>query len=124
MNAAERATLAGPPERRAPASHGMSSPPWAKFFTSRSVWLLCLQYACLSYGFWFYITWLPTYIREVFGLKEADRYLAGALAGLPLFLAGISVCLTGKVTPWLVARVGSVARVRRGLGAIGCGVAC
>ena len=82
------------------------------------MWLLCLQYACLSYGFWFYITWLPTYIREVFGLKDSDRYLAGALAGLPLFLAGVSVYLTGKVTPWLIERVGSVARVRRGLGAV------
>ena len=57
-------------------------------------------------------------------MTQADRYQAAALAALPLFLAGISVWLTGKVTPWLVARVGSVARVRRGLGAIGCGVAC
>ena len=105
------------------SGHGHGGAPWTKFFTNRSVWLLCLQYACLSYGFWFYLTWLPTYIREVFGMKEADRYLAGALAGLPLFLAGVSVYLTGKVTPWLIERVGSVARVRRGLGAAGCGIA-
>ncbi len=80
VNAAELSRLARPAERLTGGdAHGGA--PWAKFFTNRSVWLLCLQYACLSYGFWFYITWLPTYIREVFGLKDADRYLAGALAG-------------------------------------------
>jgi sugar phosphate permease len=122
VNAAELARLANS-EQRMGGGHAHSSTPWAKFFTNRSVWLLCLQYACLSYGFWFYLTWLPTYIKEAFDMKEADRYLAGALAGLPLFLAGVSVYLTGKVTPWLVRRVGSVARVRRGLGATGCGIA-
>jgi ACS family glucarate transporter-like MFS transporter len=122
VNAAELLLLANP-ERRTDSGHGDGGAPWKKFFTNRSVWLLCLQYACLSYGFWFYLTWLPTYIKEEFGMKEADRYLAGALAGLPLFLAGVSVYLTGKVTPWLIKRVGSVARVRRGLGATGCGIA-
>jgi nitrate/nitrite transporter NarK len=87
------------------------------------MWLLSLQYLCISYGFWFYVTWLPTYIRETFHMKDADRYLAASLAGLPLFMAGISVYLTGKVTPWLVARIGSAARVRRMLGTVGCGIA-
>jgi len=56
-------------------------------------------------------------------MKDADRYLAASLAGLPLFMAGISVYLTGKVTPWLVARIGSAATVRRMLGTVGCGIA-
>lgn len=99
------------------------SPPWRAFLTSRSVWLLSLQYACLSYGFWFYLTWLPTYIRESFGMTSADRYQAATLAALPLFLAGISVWLTGRVTPALVARVGSAATVRRALGVVGQGIA-
>ena len=123
VNAAERAQLASPDEPDA-AGHGHVNPPWASILASRSVWLLSLQYACLSYGFWFYLTWMPTYIREQFGLTQADRYQAAALAALPLFLAGISVWLTGKITPWLVGRVGSVARVRRGLGTAGSGIAC
>ena len=84
--------------------------PWDEFFSSGSVWLLSLQYRCLSYGFWFYVTWLPdVHPRSV--PHEGRRPLpGGALAGLPLFLAGISVYLTGKVTPWLVARVGSAAQ--------------
>jgi ACS family glucarate transporter-like MFS transporter len=121
VNDAERALLAQPGDTA--GGHAESHPPWAAFVTNRSVWLLCLQYACISYGFWFYLTWLPTYIRESFGMKDADRYLAAALASLPLFLAGISVYLTGKVTPWLVRRIGSTARVRRGLGFVGCSIA-
>ena len=41
--------------------------------------------------FWFYLTWLPTYIREQFGLQQADQYLAALLAAPPLFLAGVTI---------------------------------
>jgi sugar phosphate permease len=98
--------------------------PWGRFLRSRSVWLLCAQYACLSYGFWFYLTWLPTFIREQFGMAEAERYTAALLAAPPLFLAGISCWLTGWLTPRLAGRFGGVARARRGLGASGCALAC
>jgi MFS transporter, ACS family, glucarate transporter len=122
VNAAELALM--PPPSAVSAEHSATAVPWARFFTSGSMWLLSLQYLCLSYGFWFYVTWLPTYIKEAFHMKDADRYFAATLAGLPLFLAGISVYLTGKVTPWLIERVGSVATVRRALGSTGCGIAC
>jgi len=98
--------------------------PWGRFLRNRSVWLLCLQYACLSYGFWFYLTWLPTYIREQFNLAEAHRYQAALLAAPPLFLAGLSCWATGRLTPWLVKRMGSVAKARRVLGSAGCALAC
>ncbi len=98
--------------------------PWKRFLANRSVWLLCLQYACLSYGFWFYLTWLPTYVREQFGLEQADRYVAALLAAPPLFLAGIGCVLAGWLTPRLVRRFGDVRRVRRGLGVLGHAVAC
>jgi len=98
--------------------------PWGRFLANRSVWLLCLQYACLSYGFWFYLTWLPTYIREQFGLEQADRYVAALLAAPPLFLAGIGCVSAGWLTPRLIRRFGDARRVRRGLGVLGHAVAC
>ena len=98
--------------------------PWKRIFANRSAWLLCLQYACLSYGFWFYLTWLPTYIREQFGLEQADRYVAALLAAPPLFLAGIGCVFAGWLTPRLVRRLGDVRRVRRSLGVLGHAVAC
>ena len=92
MNAAELALLPKPDEVVAGREPAV---PWGAFFGSGSMWLLSLQYLCISYGFWFYVTWLLMYIREAFHMKDADRYLAASLAGLPLFMAGISV-FTGK----------------------------
>jgi sugar phosphate permease len=115
---------AGQGRRELPGSVDWAPVPWGRFLRSRSVWLLCVQYACLSYGFWFYLTWLPTYITEQFGMAQADRYLAALLAAPPLFLAGISSWLTGWLTPRLVKRFGGLARVRRSLGAAGCALAC
>jgi sugar phosphate permease len=115
---------AGLSAEAASSGEARAAVPWGRFVRSRSVWLICLQYACLSYGFWFYLTWLPTYIREEFGLLHADRYVAALLAAPPLFLAGVSCVLTGWITPRLVRRCGDVGRVRRGLGAVGCALAC
>ena len=41
------------------------------------VWMLCWQYFCLSYGWYFYITWLPTYLREGRHLEIGSSSLAG-----------------------------------------------
>lgn len=124
VNDAESALLANPVES---PSTNESHPrtPWGRFFGNLSVWLMCLQYACLSYGFWFYLTWLPTYVKEQFGLQKADRYMAALLAAPPLFLAGISCVLTGYLTPWLVRKFGGdVRRVRKLLGVSGHSLAC
>jgi MFS family permease len=40
---------------------------WGEMFCSRSVWLLWLQYFLLSFPWYFYITWLPTYLQEIGG---------------------------------------------------------
>ena len=56
------------------------------FLRSRQVWLLCLQYFCLSYGWYFYITWLPTYLREG---RHLEITSSAMLSVLPLFLGGL-----------------------------------
>lgn len=81
MNDAERALLR---DIEPPQAHGRA--PWGAILRSRDVWLLCLQYFCLSYGWYFYITWLPTYLREGRGLNLGTSVLLG---GLPLFFGGI-----------------------------------
>ena len=123
VNAAERALLAEPADA-VTARAAQAAAPWRRFLGSRSVWLISLQYACQSYGFWFYLTWLPTYIREQFHLDHAQRYLGALLAAPPLFLAGISCVVTGWLTARLVRRYGNVRRVRQGLGIAGHALAC
>ncbi len=120
----DQAVGAGPCARPGQSQGVAPTVPWERFLVNRSVWLLCLQYACLSYGFWFYLTWLPTYVREQFGLEQADRYVAALLAAPPLFLAGIGCVLAGWLTPRLVRRFGDVRRVRRSLGVLGHVMAC
>ena len=48
--------------------------------------MLCWQYFCLSYGWYFYITWLPTYLREARHLEITSTALLGVL---PLFFGGL-----------------------------------
>jgi MFS family permease len=84
--------------------------PWGLFLRSRSVWLLCMQYWCLSYGWYFYITWLPTYLKEARGL---DMGQSAVLAGMPLFLGGLGSLFGGFFQGLLAQRLRSVARARR-----------
>jgi MFS family permease len=64
LNAAERELVR---ESSVNAS-GHGDVPWAKFLASRQVWMVCLQYFCLSYGWYFYVTWLPTYFKEAISM--------------------------------------------------------
>jgi sugar phosphate permease len=123
VNAAERALLADAAVG-VTARESHTGAPWSRFLTSRSVWLMCVQYACQSFGFWFYLTWMPTYVKEQFGMQHADRYQAALLAAPPLFLGGISCLLTGWVTSRLVQRTGNMKLIRRGFGIAGHSVAC
>ena len=97
--------------------------PWALILGNRSVLLLWLQYFLLSYGWWFYIQWLPTYLKEARGFAlPKDALLGAVLAGLPLFLGGIGCWLSGLVVPLLARRFGNKA-ARKGLGFFGLGAA-
>jgi len=113
INAGELALLEGA-EKNA-SGHG--DVPWRKMLTSRSVWLLWLQYAAVAYPWYFYITWLPTYLKESYHLEPQK---AAILAGLPLFFGGIGCFFCGWISPRLTPLLGSVARTRRIMGVTAC----
>jgi predicted MFS family arabinose efflux permease len=106
VNPAERALMEDA-ERNA-AGHGQV--PWAQLLRSPTVWLLWLQYFCFSYGWYFYITWLPTYLKQGRGL---DAGHAAALAGFPLFFGGVGAILSGTLFARLVAWSGDIRQTRR-----------
>ncbi len=56
---------------------------------------------CLQYVFWFYITWLPSYLESAqhFSLKAA-----GLLSVLPYIAGGIAVIIGGRFSDALVKR--------------------
>ncbi len=92
--------------------------PWAVFFSSPSAWLLWIQYACLSYVWYFYVTWFPTYLDSTHGAHLGPVMLA-VLAGLPLFGGGFGSLISGFCANALARRIGGVGRARKALAAFG-----
>ena len=90
--------------------------PWGLFFTSRTVWMLWLQYFCISYGWYFYITWLPTYLQQARGQSMGD---SAWLAGVPLFFGGIGSLFAGFALQSVELWIGSPARARRLIAQLG-----
>src|SRR3984957_3122920 len=60
------------------------------------VFLLILQYFCFSFVWYFYVTWLPTYLREARGQTPGH---AAALSVLPLLFGGFGSLGTGLASP-------------------------
>jgi sugar phosphate permease len=96
-----------------PARHG--NVPWRKILGSRDLFALCLMYFSAIYGWYFYLTWLPTYLLRArgFNLKEA-----GWLSALPLVGLAAGVFAGGWVSD-LLLRGGSVVLARRAPGLFG-----
>ena len=65
---------------------------WLSLLLTRQVAALVLQYFCFSYVWYFYITWLPTYLRE--GRAQSPER-AAALAVLPLLFGGFGSLIGG-----------------------------
>lgn len=112
LNQAERDLL------RESSKHasGHGNVPWRKFLSSPNAWLLCWQYFCLSYGWYFYITWLPTYLREG---RHLALFSSAWLSVVPLFLGGLGNPASVVLASRLVRRNGSVATTRKIVATIG-----
>lgn len=111
VNAAEAALL--PVEPAPDAAH--FKVPWGKLVRSPAVWCLCGQYCAVSYVWYFFITWFPTYLLKERGF---DLKQSALLAGLPLLLGGFGALAAGWVSPWLTRRLASVRRARCGLNVV------
>jgi ACS family glucarate transporter-like MFS transporter len=99
-------------ERNLPAFHGGHE--WLLIFKTRSLLPLCLQYLANTYGFYFFITWLPTYLSKARGLQAAELAI---FSGLPLLLSVVADITGGMTTDALSRRFG----VRIGRCAVGAG---
>ena len=112
LNAAERELLS----RASRNATGHGDVPWGLFAVSPQVWMVCLQYFCLSYGWYFYVTWLPTYFSEARGL---DLKKVAIFSIAPLFMGGIANPLSVQAANWLVRSGVSVAQARRMMAYLG-----
>ncbi len=86
---------------------------WKEVFRIPSMIPLCLQYVANSYGAYFFMTWLPTYLIKARGMSTVELAI---FSGLPLTLSAIADVTGGVATDALSRRFG----VR--IGACGVGV--
>ena len=116
VNDAERTLLADNPPV---AKH--DPVPWRTFCASATPWLLWLQYAAFSYCWYFYVTWLNTFLDEKY--PGVNEYVRAALAGVPLFCGAFGNLVSGLLTRRLQSWAGTVRRTRRILGFCGLSAA-
>jgi len=117
VNAAELALLKGAEE----TASGHGDVPWGKLIGSLTVWMLWAQYFFVSYTWFFFISWLPTYLQEYRGLTS-ER--AAQLAIFPLFFGGTGCMVSGILNPHVARWMGSVAKARRLIAYVGTAGAC
>ncbi len=95
--------------------HGGQAP-WRGIVSSGTMWALFGMYFCSAYGFWFSVTWLPTFLMKEYGLT-LER--SGLYSSLPLAGGAIGCVAGGAFADWLVRRTGSLKWSRRAIGATG-----
>ena len=84
--------------------HGHSgNSSWRALLESPNVWFLCLAYFSNSYGVYFVMTWLPTYLAEQRGFQTESLSF---FSGLPLLLSVFGDISGGAVTDFMSRRFG------------------
>jgi MFS family permease len=121
-NQAERKLIAS--GRGPEAVH--SGVPWGKIFRSRNMWYVCGMYVCINYGWYFFMYFLPDFLKREFGRAShdlGDRAVMALLAGGPLLLGVFGCLLGGILTDRHVRRTGDRKWGRSLYGALGFGLA-
>jgi MFS family permease len=97
--------------------------PWRALARSRALVALCAMYFGAIYGWYFYLTWLPTYLLRARGF---DLTQVGWLAALPLLAIAAGVFLGGwlcdRLAPSLGLRVAARTPALVGLPLAACAV--
>jgi MFS family permease len=82
------------------ASHSASAGIWRKLFSAPSLWAMALYYVCGSFGWSFFVSWMPRYMKEAHGVTFEKSEWSSAW---PL-LCGAAACLVGGALSDAVVR--------------------
>jgi MFS family permease len=91
-------------ERNLPKHDAHDAGSFAAVFQHANCWILCLMYVANTYGFYFLITWLPTYLADVRHFAKAELAI---FSGFPLMLSVLADIFGGLTTDWLTKRFGT-----------------
>jgi predicted MFS family arabinose efflux permease len=86
---------------------------WTRILRAPGIVPLCIQYFANSYGYYFFITWLPEYLRTARGMQAGELAI---FAGLPMMLSAAADISGGMTTDFLARKLG----VRNGYRLVGC----
>ena len=90
VNEAELALLKGARSMTAEAPHSS----WIKLFAKPEILALVVQYFFFSFVWYFYVTWLPTYLKEAWSLTAGQ---AAGYSVIPLLLGGFGSIISGML---------------------------
>ncbi|HYM13574.1 MAG TPA: MFS transporter, partial [Bryobacterales bacterium] len=120
VNAAELARIREGAAQPARDGVARGNAPWGRILSSGTMWALFGMYSCSAYGFWFFVTWLPTFLIREHGLS-LER--SGIYSSLPLAVGALGCLAGGALSDFLVRRTGNVKWARRAIGIGGFAVA-
>ncbi len=83
--------------------HKQDAAIWRQLFASPSLWAMGALYFFGSFGWNFFVSWMPRFFLDVHGVKFEKSAL---FSGLPLFFGGISCLVGGSLSDFLVKSTG------------------
>jgi MFS family permease len=83
--------------------HHMGRELWRRLVGSASVWALAVYYFCGSFGWSFFMSWMPKYMEKVHGVTFEKSEWSSAW---PLLCGGVACLVGGVLSDALVRRTG------------------
>lgn len=71
--------------------------PWIKAMTSIPIWSLFICNFCSNWGFYVYMNWLPTYLKEGLGFNLSSAGIYSMFAYLAMFFVSTSSMIESKL---------------------------
>lgn len=112
VNDAERALIRADAPEAAGSIYddtGSASFRWSTLLSANAL-ALCLVSFCVSFCFYFYITFLPKYLKEQFAVDYGQSQI---ISGLPLLAGGLACLAGGALSDWAIRRTGRLGLGRR-----------
>jgi MFS family permease len=119
VNAAELALIQSGTRGATEQAHARV--PWGELFRSWNLWAICLMYFFMSYGWYFNVNYLPSYLQEMHGVDK-NSAIGSFYKGGPLILGAVGCLLGGWLTDAYIRRTGNRRWGRRIFGMVGHGV--
>jgi MFS family permease len=100
---------------------GHEGVPWRKILLNTNLWALCMMYFFASFGWYFNITYLATYLEKQMGVDPASP-LTAIFQGGPLWMGATACLIGGVLTDRFIRQTGNRKWGRRLFGVVGHGL--